>query len=309
MGELGCQYHDQFVLAEPFAMHYLFVRQNALDINLGNSYTGISKYPGLRLPERNIRQEYPGYCIYGGCRADDYRIVTLGGSTTDGHLFGIKPWPEILFERLADRNVTVWNGGVAGYTSSHETIKFIRDVLPMKPDMIVIFDGYNDTCQGNPAHPYSFLYAREIFEYGASHMADEYLKQQISGNLSEGIAVEGTRFDTWIDNMTLLHDIATARGMKFYSFLQPMLMSKPRNAREEEIYMSSRQFYEEELYRLGSFRDKLQNSKMGKEYSFIYDLSSLFDEIHDIYMDICHVREKGNKVIADAIYEVVKDQI
>ncbi len=309
MGELGFQYLDKFVLSEPFALHYLFVRQNALDINLGNSFVGISKYAGLRLPERNICQEYPGFCVCGEYKRDSYKIVTLGGSTTDGHLFGFKSWPEIMFERLADRNVTVWNGGVAGYTSSHEVIKFIRDVLPMKPDMVIIFDGYNDTCQGNPVHPYSFLYAREIFEFGAGRMEDEYVKQQIGGQFCEGISFAGSRFDNWIDNMELLHGLAELRNMKCYSFLQPMLMSKSRDMREEEIYMSSRQFYEEELYLQERFRDKLQSRKRENAYEFIYDLSSVFDDVHDVYMDICHVCEKGNKIIADAIYDVIKNEI
>lgn len=309
MGELGCQYLKKFVLAEPFAMHYLFVRQSALDLNLGNSYTGISKYPGLKLPERTILPEYPGFCIYGDHRDDNYKIVVLGGSTTDGNLFDFKPWPELLFERIDSKDVTIWNGGVAGYTSCHELIKFIRDVLPIKPDMVIIFDGYNDTCQGNRSHPYSFTYVREIFDYGAKHIADAYVTQQINGGICEGVSVEKTRFDNWIDNMALLHDIAILRNIKFYSFLQPMLMSKTRHKREEEIYMSSRQFYEEELYRLESFRDELQKSKTEKDYEFIYDLSPVFDDVHDVYMDICHVCEKGNKIIADAIYDVIRDQI
>ena len=73
--------------------------------------------------------------------------------------------------------------------------------------------------------------------------------------------------------------------------------------------MSSRQFYEEELYLQERFRDKLQSRKRENAYEFIYDLSSVFDDVHDVYMDICHVCEKGNKIIADAIYDVIKNEI
>lgn len=309
MGELSCRYLDDFVLAEPFALHLLFVRENALDINLGNTYIGTSKYPGLKIPERNIQYEYPGFCTYGDCNEDSYKIVTLGGSTTDGNLFNFRSWPEILFEKIGKKNVTVWNGGVAGYTSGHELLKLIRDVLPMKPDMVIVFDGYNDTCQGKPAHPYSFTYVKEIFDYGADRMGDEYVKQQIGAQLCEGISTEKTRFENWLGNIELLHDIAVLRNIQFYSFLQPMLMSKTRDKREDEIYMSSRQFYEEELYHLESFRNEIKKPAIKENHKYIHDLSDLFDNQSDVYMDICHVRERGNEMIAETICTVIKDQI
>lgn len=307
LGELHCQYLEDFVLAEPFAMHLLFVRKNALDINLGNTYIGASKYSGLNMPERNIQCEYPGFCIYGDCKGDNYKIVTLGGSTTDGNLFNFKSWSEILFEKIGKRNVSVWNGGVAGYTSGHELLKLIRDVLSMKPDMVIVFDGYNDTCQGKPVHPYSFTYVKEIFDYGADRMGDEYVRQQIGGQLCEGVVTEKTRFENWLSNIELMHDIVVSRNIQFYSFLQPMLMSKPRNKRENEIYMSSRQFYEEELYRMESFRSEIKKLGIKENHEYIYDLSALFDNQSDVYMDICHVRERGNEIIAEAIYTVIKN--
>lgn len=309
MGELDCQYLEDFVLAEPFAMHLLFVRKNALDINLGNTYIGTSKYPGLKLPERNIQSEYPGFCIYGDYRADNYKIVVLGGSTTDGNLFRFMSWSEILFEKINKKNVTILNGGVAGYTSGHELIKLIRDILPMKPGMVIVFDGYNDTCQGKPVHPYSFTYVKEIFDYGASRLEDEYVKQQIADELCEGTSAGKTRFDNWIGNMELIHDIAVSKNIQFYSFLQPMIMSKNRGKREDEIYMSSRQFYEKELYSSESFRNEIRKSGIKENHPYIYDLSDIFDDHTDVYMDVCHVCEEGNEIIANAIYDVIRNQI
>lgn len=309
MEELGFQYSIDYVLAEPFAAHYLFVRQNALDINLGNTFTGKSKYDGMHITERNIISRYPGFCIYGTIHKDNYKIVVLGGSTTDGNLFWFKSWPEILFEQLNKKNITIYNGGVSGYTSGQELLKFIRDVLPLKPDMVIVFDGYNDTCQGCSRHPYSFSYAKEIYDYGARNIADEYVQQQISSLLCEGISVEGSCFDNWINNMELFYDISVARNIKFYSFLQPMIMSKVRTGSEDEIYMSSRQFYEKDLYCQKSFRNEIDKSEIKGSHEYIYDLSDIFDELPDVYVDVCHVNEKGNKVIADSIYGVIKNQI
>lgn len=38
---------------------------------------------------------------------------------------------------------------------------------------------------------------------------------------------------------------------------------------------------------------------------FMYDLSHIFDDKTDIYMDICHVCELGNRIIAQEIAKVI----
>ena len=52
------------------------------------------------------------------------------------------------------------------------------------------------------------------------------------------------------------------------------------------------------------FRNRMINIIDSDE--LIYDLSHIFDAESDIYMDDCHVYEKGNKIIADYIYEIIK---
>lgn len=303
---MGYRYGIDFAFAEPFADHFLFVRKNALDINLGNTYVGVSKYAGVKIKERQILNEYPGFCIYGTMEKNTFKIAILGGSTTDGNMFPFKSWPELLYEKICNDNVTIYNGGVSGYTSGQEVLKFVRDILPLKPDMVLTFDGFNDTCQGSSSHPYSFTYAKEIYEYGSRNMEDEYVAQQIGTSLCEGINIKQTRFENWQNNMELIHTIARSKGIKSYAFLQPMLRSKKRTKKEEEIYLSSRQFYEKELYDAEDFRNQMNREKNAIYHKYIYDLSNIFDNVTDVYMDICHVYEKGNEIIADAIFNVIK---
>ena len=42
---------------------------------------------------------------------------------------------------------------------------------------------------------------------------------------------------------------------------------------------------------------------------YIYDLSHIFDWETDVYMDICHVWEKGNRIIAKEIAKVVLPEV
>ncbi len=79
-----------------------------------------------------------------------YRIVVLGESTT----FGItmlpedKPWPELLGQMIQQRlkpsrPVEVINAGVPGYHLAFSLTRLPGDILPLHPDMVISYHGYN----------------------------------------------------------------------------------------------------------------------------------------------------------------------
>lgn len=79
-----------------------------------------------------------------------YRIIALGGSTT----FGVtmtpvdKPWPRLLAEIIRQRlnparRIEVINAGVPTYSLGHTLARLASDILPLKPDMIISYHGYN----------------------------------------------------------------------------------------------------------------------------------------------------------------------
>ena len=45
-----------------------------------------------------------------------------------------------------------------------------------------------------------------------------------------------------------------------------------------------------------------------KSHGYIHDLTNIFDD-EDVYMDIVHVYEKGNEIIASSIWNVIKDEV
>ncbi|HUD84424.1 MAG TPA: SGNH/GDSL hydrolase family protein, partial [Candidatus Saccharimonadales bacterium] len=81
---------------------------------------------------------------------DVYRIVCLGESTT----FGItiqktdRPWPELLEEMInqrlkPSRPVEVVNAGTPGWDLSGNLERLRPEILPLNPDMIISYHGYN----------------------------------------------------------------------------------------------------------------------------------------------------------------------
>jgi peptidoglycan/LPS O-acetylase OafA/YrhL len=83
-------------------------------------------------------------------KGDAFRIFVLGESQTFGPTLhdGERPWPELLqalFDRHADcgRKVEVVNAGTEAYTLEDNLERLHRDILPLKPDLILSAHGMN----------------------------------------------------------------------------------------------------------------------------------------------------------------------
>ena len=73
------------------------------------------------------------------------KILVVGGSGAGGKTE--ENWPAILMELLnkdaSDKSYEVYNGGVGGATSSRELYLLSRWIY-LKPDVVIIYDGWND---------------------------------------------------------------------------------------------------------------------------------------------------------------------
>jgi lysophospholipase L1-like esterase len=83
-------------------------------------------------------------------KGNAYRIVALGESTTFGCTLRPedRPWPELLQQMIRERikpvrPVEVINAGVPAYTLESNLRRLPRDILPLKPDLIISYHGYN----------------------------------------------------------------------------------------------------------------------------------------------------------------------
>ena len=93
-------------------------------------------------------------------KGEAYRIVALGESTTFGMTMrpGDRPWPgwleQIIHERLQSRRpVEVINAGVPAYSIINNVSRLISEILPLKPDLIISYHGYNGFTLINDALP------------------------------------------------------------------------------------------------------------------------------------------------------------
>lgn len=290
LGALGmCEGREYTYLHSPAYRGRNLSINEALDLNLGYTYI--------------MDKRHPGFQVLGMDKESDYRIVLLGGSTTDGWLYEFKSWADFLYEKCKGYHVTIFNGGISGYTSTQELVKLLRDGITLNPDMIIVYDGVNDAW-GNYRHkPYSFTYLESVFLAAAG--------QEILSQINNMYTDDREGFDIWIENVQMMHAIAQSRGIKFLSFLQPMLCSKKKcslTSGEKTIIRENTIWNKEYVSEQMKFRRLAKERGIEELYDYMYDLSDLFDE-EDVYIDDCHVHESGNKIIADKIWEKVKDFI
>lgn len=251
-----------------------------------------------------------GFKVFGDINGSGLKIVTLGGSTTDYSYSGVKCWPLFLHEILDENGIenTVINGGICGYSSCQERDKLIRDVLGLKPDIVLSFSGINDV---------NWTLVSQKFPYYSEYFTNSIIKKlcrknndEICEKLCMGLMREMTDYDNWYHNERVMHGVAENFNIRFFGFLQPFMLEggytmsdfekgwfdfflqyglKEHNAMRL-IYEGSRKFYEGAR--------KLVNAS-----DFLFDISDAFDEYSGVYTDGVHCDESGNKIIAQTIFE------
>lgn len=78
-----------------------------------------------------------------------YRVVAIGGSTTFAvYQVWSDAYPVFLQQELRDRlgndKIEVINAGLTGSTTAESLHRLFYQILPINPDMVVIYHGYND---------------------------------------------------------------------------------------------------------------------------------------------------------------------
>lgn len=300
--KLGLEYgRDYAPIDDSQVIRKVKDKKQILDINLG--YTVKMNF------------KYPGFYMFGDYAEDDYKIVILGGSTSEAHNYWFKSWPEIFYEKYCGKKISILDGAVSGYNSAFELIKLIRDAVYLKPDMLIVYDGVNDInrFENKKTNLYNFMYLRSILymlsgkEIRGGHLLE---LKQIGDDVEIWGGIEnpnGKVADEWLMNINCMKAIADMHSIKFYSFIQPMLFSKkkPVSLHEASVMRMNEIAWEGNLYQEQCMLFRQEAKKIAEKYEHIYDLSHIFDQ-DDVYIDDCHVYEYGNTIVAREIYEVVK---
>lgn len=217
-----------------------------IDFFLGynRSYNRSSDLPGFKCLDSNGK-DFP--------EADMGRlkIMILGGSTTDPEIIdplewnndkkrdeSAGSWPRFLHELLNKDGIrnSIYNGGLGGYTSGQEVLKFIRDGLTLAPDMVIVLDGINDAASiywHKDKYPKYNSYFRVyddvinplLLKNRSKSGAEDYdffdSKFRLKDGISYGLESDISRADEWYSNQRMMNAVCKEFCIEYVSFLEP----------------------------------------------------------------------------------------
>ena len=235
--------------------------------------------------------------VFGNPDKATCRIAILGDSTSDPCAFPWKSWGELFYEICVGQgqSVAVLVGATLGHSSSQGLLKFIRDILPYRPHMVLSYSGNSDRGSRTPyVTSYQMKTYRQILGMGWEDPYGNDLPQGICCGERKEILPPA---DLWLHNQRILHGICREFSIRHIAFLQPTLICKKRGRRDEEVF-----FYVPEREVRGKlvFRERVRE-KMG-ETDYIVDATSWLDEHDGLFYDYAHVTVEGNRIVAERMY-------
>lgn len=272
--------------------------------------------------------EYGGFAKYEFRSEDEgaLTIVTLGGSTTQPYLVRNKCWSQYLSEILVRENVPhkLYCGGAFSYGVTQELLKLMRDGMWLKPDIVLSYSGYNNACRVGLGEKQWFIlkYVEDLFE--DISVSNSTMLGGIHG-LNHGIHPDVNAFDYWLFYEQMMAAICNNFHIYFKCFLQPMAPSKNGYCFSDAAHLAAEHIFwnkKEKRWQYLEYgkRDELidrivtdiqlfREKGAGVKDEWYVDFSGIFDGIDDIYIDSCHVYERGNRIIAEKVYNEIKEYI
>jgi len=255
---------------------------------------------------------------------DTYRIFMVGGSTTFGSKAPsdndtIPKYLENILNSKYDKKFEVVNAGIGG-ASSYTEINLINDrLLDLEPDMIIVYDGWNDL-QNNyiPFDVKNASYSldnhilmKKIESIFYLPRAIQTIEHKISSelfllntgkvNLGYSLTTEDTfalKSKSWSNrwNDFCLNDYSFST----YIFLQPILGTGDKKLSNFEKELLD----DPTVPPLSNFYHLMEKELSNITNCNTHDLSRTFDNYSiPIYFDYGHTFIDGNQIIANNIYE------
>lgn len=239
-----------------------------------------------------------------------FRIVCVGGSTTEEGAVKDLSYPNLLEKRLNDHfggtpRFEVVNAGVVGMDSRGERRRML-DFLAMEPDLIIEYNVINDLCH--------WIMPR-LEEEGGWRLRtlgrSQFLNQYLNGLLWPDDA-EFARIldDTRMANLRMMVKAARAKGVPvaFASFAAP---DPGKLRREERAYLEwqIRTFWQGKHYgyrtyhRLVQLYNRMLRDHCAAEGLLYLPVGEKYTGDTRDFSDVCHMRPKGIEKKADIFFQ------
>jgi lysophospholipase L1-like esterase len=256
-------------------------------------------------------------------KANTYRIVALGESTT----FGVtmmpddKPWPEMLEAMIRDRlkltrPVEVINGGIPSYSLTANLMRYQRDILPVKPDMIISYHGYNGFRMINgslptpAAKPPPKYVPRPLVILGDFEFAlklARYKKRLLPQPLKLRAAIGDPMKSEYARQYEQLIGIARTNHIRLVLADYSMAVNSQSDPDVIEFYRATDPWVNDQIKANEIHTEIVQG--LGKLYPevTVVDTHPNFDGQHTNFIDLVHFTHGGEQHIAELFFAAIKN--
>ena len=253
-------------------------------------------------------------------------IVFLGGSAMWGMgANDANTIPSLFVNRLNKDTIEAFNFGDNGYTA-YQSYQFLQLQLlsGLKPNLVISYDGINNIIPENKVmfeHPWesqirALINSERTKKYGPySLKSTRILIQKVKKRLGfskkrnldfESINIKESALEL-LESWLLLKKTCESEKIPFICMLQPNIyVGKPiLNHLPIEI-LQTRPINSYHYYK--TLLTLMETEKYASLKSNFIDLTVIFDNIPNIYIDFCHVSPQGNTLVVEALISYLENK-
>lgn len=142
------------------------------DITFKGSHPRQTNHPSIIVDHLGFLSD--GQTLAADKSIDEIRIAAIGSSTTANiNLSYSENWPgylgNIIQQAFPNKKICIINAGVPGFDTAQSVCNLALRVMPLKPDIVIIYHAYNDlkTIRKNAAFKpdYSHIHKKPLYAY------------------------------------------------------------------------------------------------------------------------------------------------
>lgn len=280
-------------------------------------------------------------------------ILTLGGSTTDGfyyHISNFRTWPYILNELCNEKyDCTIINGGVGGYNTSQELLKYLIYSNQLgKLDFVISLNGINEINTTRDINnklkkkfPFqtkvqytmtskekwlkqnklqinflpnfmSFFKFKKNYDFNVG-ITEVFDKKKMFDHMNK-VKIKNLDYnvDIWRNNISNMNSLVRNNGGIFLSILQPTMgldYVKVNWKKKGNDFEMYNNFYQNPLRSEVNYFYK-KSRKICNNLNYCFDLSETASPGNDdIFFNPRHHNEKGNYIIGNEIFKIIEKNL
>ncbi|MBD5497015.1 MAG: hypothetical protein HDR11_04505 [Lachnospiraceae bacterium] len=269
--------------------------------------TSLSKSTPLdpTLGHSTFSNDMRGCRFWGKKSASGIQIAVNGASLVDETCFDWKLWPRLVYERMekAGGNPSFLLCASYGHTTSQSLLKLIRDILPLRPDIVIDYCSLENDCLYGEwmTAPFIVGYQKKILSLVKNQIKDRFENRNVN-QINLGNRSKRRTAEVILDNIYMSKLLCEAYGIRYICVFPPSITTQKVHAPEDMELQWSFAKYGRIIQRVYTeIEEKMEEAVR----DCVVDGRSWLDGYDNLFYDQFHLYENGNQLIADKMMEVL----